>query len=83
LGEADELVTLNAGRCALSFLTQSFRLLAKTLIERKLPFEIAALRHSATPFRQRKAGAQPAVSSPINAKGGAVMDWRWGGGQGM
>jgi hypothetical protein len=67
LGELNELVTLNPRRGALSFFTQAFCLFSKTLIERRLLSETAALLHGAAPFRERKAGAQAAVSSPIDA----------------
>jgi hypothetical protein len=75
LGELNELVTLNPRRGALSFFTQAFCLFSKTLIERRLLSETAALLHGAAPFRERKAGAQAAVSSPIDAEDVAVIDW--------
>jgi hypothetical protein len=67
-GEADEVVALNPGRGALSFFTQAFCLFSKTLIEWELLSETAALLHGSAPFRERKAAAQAAVSSPMNAE---------------
>jgi hypothetical protein len=67
-GEADEVVAFNAGRGALRFFTQAFCPFSKTLIEWDMLSEIAALLHGAAPFRERKAEAQAAVSSPMNAR---------------
>jgi hypothetical protein len=74
LGEAIELIALDPRRGCLSFFTQALCPFSKTLIEWALLSETATLLHGAVPFRERKAGAQAAVSSPINAEDVAVMD---------
>jgi hypothetical protein len=69
--EPQELVPLNTWLDFPGLLAQALGLLQEPLIQRNEVFERASF-HGAAPFHW--AGAQPAFSSPMNAKGCAVTN---------
>jgi hypothetical protein len=68
---AQQAITL--GGEGFGSLAQTPCFIGKTLFERGGLFDAASLWHGAAPFHERKAGAQPAFSSPIKATVRAVM----------
>jgi hypothetical protein len=68
-----KFVSFLARRFGLSFPSESFSFLCQPIRESQRVLETATL-HGAAPFHQRKAGAQPAFSSPTKATYRAVMD---------
>jgi hypothetical protein len=69
-GLADQLVALNTWGSALRFFAEALRLFAQALVERSCLLEASAF-HCAAPFREW-AGAQLAISSPVDAEVRAV-----------
>ena len=71
-GLANEMVANNPRWRALGLFAQAFCPFRQTLIEWGVFLETASL-HGAAPFLE-EAGAQPALSSPVEATGRAVME---------
>jgi hypothetical protein len=68
---SDKSFPFDARRGALGLLAQACSLFSQFLFERLSLFETTPVEHGAAPFAW--AGAQLAFSSPIEAKGRAVM----------
>jgi len=71
-GQPDQSIAGKTWWRSARFFPKAFGLVRQTLIEWGGLFEAASF-HGASPFRQRKAGAQPAFSSPITATDRAAI----------
>src|SRR5262245_23788406 len=71
-GLAHQPVTLRTWRETFGFLAQPLRPFGEAFFQGLRLLETASLVHGAAPFRKRKAGAQPAFSSPINTQNRAM-----------